>query len=104
MSVRPQQPAPDFTAEAVVGEDFQKVTLSNYKGKYVVLYFYPLDFTFVCPTEIVAFSDRIGEFQERGVQVLGVSVDSKFSHLAWKRLPRTEGGLGKIEYPLVADL
>ena len=97
--------APDFTAQAVVDGEFKPVTLSDYKGKsHVVLFFYPLDFTFVCPTEIIAFSDRIADFQKRGVQVLGVSVDSRFSHLAWINTPRAKGGLGKLEYPLVEDL
>ena len=100
-----QKEAPDFTADAVVGEEFKSVKLSDYKGKnYVVLFFYPLDFTFVCPTEIVAFSDRIEEFRRRGAEVLGVSVDSKFSHLAWIQTPRTHGGLGGLRYPLVSDL
>lgn len=96
--------APDFTADAVVGEEFKSIKLSDYRGKYVVLFFYPLDFTFVCPTEIIAFSDKIAEFHKRGAEVLGVSVDSKFSHLAWIRTPRTEGGLGGLKYPLVSDL
>jgi peroxiredoxin 2/4 len=102
------KPAPDFTAKAVVGSDFVDYTLSSrWTGKkpaYTLLFFYPLDFTFVCPTEIIAFSDRIGEFLERNVQVVGVSVDSEFSHLAWKETPRAEGGLGTIHYPLVSDL
>jgi alkyl hydroperoxide reductase subunit AhpC len=97
--------APDFTAQAVVNGEFKPVKLSDYKGKsYVVLFFYPLDFTFVCPTEIIAFSDRIEEFKKRGVEVLGVSIDSRFSHLAWINTPRTKGGLGKLDYPLVEDL
>ncbi|MCE9564182.1 MAG: peroxiredoxin [Planctomycetes bacterium] len=97
--------APDFTADAVVGEEFQQIKLSDYRGKkYVVLFFYPLDFTFVCPTEIVAFSDRIKDFHDRGAEVLGCSVDSKFSHLAWIQSPREKGGLGGLGYPLVADL
>ena len=96
--------APDFTADAVVNEEFKTIKLSDYRGKYVVLFFYPLDFTFVCPTEIIAFCDRIEEFRKRGAEVLGVSVDSKFSHLAWIRTPRAEGGLGGLKYPLVADL
>lgn len=96
--------APDFSAVAVVGEEFKNVKLSDYRGKYVVLFFYPLDFTFVCPTEIIAFSDKIEEFHKRGAEVLGVSVDSQFSHLAWIRTPRSEGGLGGLKYPLVADL
>ncbi len=104
MSVMVTQPAPDFTAEAVVGEEFQQVKLSDYRGKYVVLFFYPLDFTFVCPTEIIAFSDRIKEFHDRGAEVLGCSIDSKFSHLAWIQTAREKGGLGGLGYPLVADL
>ncbi|HJQ93245.1 MAG TPA: peroxiredoxin [Candidatus Thermoplasmatota archaeon] len=100
--------APDFTAKAVVGQDFVDYTLSsNWKAKspkYTLLFFYPLDFTFVCPTEIIAFSDRVKEFESRGVQVVGVSVDSEYSHLAWKGTPRAQGGLGDIHYPLVADI
>lgn len=104
MSVRVQKEAPDFTATAVVGEEFKPVRLNDYRGKYVVLFFYPLDFTFVCPTEIIAFSDRIKDFHDRGCEVLGVSVDSQFSHLAWIKMARAEGGLGGLKYPLVADL
>ena len=74
------------------------------KGKPVVLFFWPLDFTFVCPTEIIAFSERAKEFEDLGVQILGVSIDSHFSHLAWRNTPRNEGGIGEIAYPLVADL
>jgi peroxiredoxin (alkyl hydroperoxide reductase subunit C) len=100
--------APDFTAKAVVGHDFVDYTLSaNWTGKkpgYTLLFFYPLDFTFVCPTEIIAFSDRVAEFQERGVQVVGASIDSEYVHLAWKSTPRSQGGLGDIHYPLVADV
>ncbi|CAK6688342.1 MULTISPECIES: peroxiredoxin [unclassified Synechococcus] len=96
--------APEFTATAVVDQEFQTVTLSQYRGKYVVLFFYPLDFTFVCPTEITAFSDRYGDFTSRNTEVLGVSVDSQFSHLAWVQTDRKQGGLGDIAYPLVADL
>ncbi|HEX2065508.1 MAG TPA: peroxiredoxin [Candidatus Thermoplasmatota archaeon] len=102
------KPAPDFTAKAVVGDGFVDYTLSaNWGGKgarHTLLFFYPLDFTFVCPTEIIAFSDRIEEFRQRGVNVVGVSVDSEYSHLAWKETPRADGGLGAIHYPLVADL
>ena len=87
-----------------MNEDFKQIKLSDYRGKYVVLFFYPLDFTFVCPTEIVAFSDRIREFRERGAEVLGCSIDSQFSHLAWIQTPRAKGGLGGLNYPLVADL
>lgn len=100
--------APDFTAKAVVGDAFVDYTLSsNWKAKapkYTLLFFYPLDFTFVCPTEIVAFSDRVREFEARNVQVVGVSIDSEYSHLAWKGTPRKQGGIGDISYPLVADL
>ena len=98
-------PAPDFSAEAVFDQEFVNVTLSQYKGeKYVVMFFYPLDFTFVCPTEITAFSDRYDEFAELGCEVLGISVDSQFSHLAWVQTDRKEGGLGDLRYPLVSDL
>ena len=83
---------------------FKELTSSDYRGKYVLLFFYPLDFTFVCPTEIIAFSDRAPEFAKLGVQIIGVSVDSHFSHLAWRNAPRDQGGLGNIQYPLVADL
>ncbi|QJW96272.1 peroxiredoxin [Frigoriglobus tundricola] len=105
MSVQVQKAAPDFTAAAVVnGNIVQDYKLSSSRGKYVVLFFYPLDFTFVCPTEIIAFSDRVAEFEKRNTQVIGVSVDSQFSHLAWINTPRKEGGLGELKYPLVADL
>jgi alkyl hydroperoxide reductase subunit AhpC len=99
-----QKPAPEFTATAVVGQEFKQVSLSNYRGKYVILFFYPLDFTFVCPTEIIGFSDKAGEFEKRGCQLLGASVDSHFSHLAWIKTPRKEGGLGELKYPLISDL
>lgn len=103
--VQIQKEAPDFTAEAVMADGTVKeITLSDYRGKYVVLFFYPLDFTFVCPTEIEAFADQIGEFRNRNCEVLGVSVDSVHSHLAWRRTPRAEGGIGEIPYPLVSDL
>jgi alkyl hydroperoxide reductase subunit AhpC len=105
MSVLVQQEAPDFRAQAVMPDgSFKELTLGDYRGKYVLLFFYPLDFTFVCPTEIIAFSDREAEFSKLGVQVIGVSVDSHFTHLAWRNTPRTQGGLGDIRYPLVADL
>jgi alkyl hydroperoxide reductase subunit AhpC len=104
MAVFVTKQAPDFTAEAYLDGDFKTVSLSDYRGKNVVLFFYPLDFTFVCPTEIMAFSDRIDEFKSRGVEVLGVSVDSKFSHRAWAQVDRKEGGIKGIAYPLVADL
>jgi peroxiredoxin (alkyl hydroperoxide reductase subunit C) len=96
--------APDFIAEAVFDQEFQTVSLSQYRGKYVILFFYPLDFTFVCPTEITAFSDRHGEFEKINAEILGVSVDSQFSHLAWTQQDRKEGGVGDLKYPLVSDL
>jgi peroxiredoxin (alkyl hydroperoxide reductase subunit C) len=100
------KPAPEFKAQATMPDgSFQEIALSNYKDKnYVLLFFYPLDFTFVCPTEIIAFSEKVEEFQRRGVQVISCSVDSHFTHLAWKNVPRTEGGLGEIGYPMMADL
>jgi peroxiredoxin (alkyl hydroperoxide reductase subunit C) len=104
MPARIQREAPDFTATAVVGEEFRDVRLFDYRGKYVLLFFYPLDFTFVCPTELIAFSDRVKEFQDLDCQVIGVSVDSHFTHLAWIKTPRNVGGLGGLNYPLVADL
>lgn len=105
MSVLVQQQAPDFKAQAVMPDgSFKQVSLADYKGKYVVLFFWPLDFTFVCPTEIIAFSDRAKEFEKLGVQLLGASVDSEFTHLAWKNTPRNQGGLGDIQYPLIADI
>jgi len=99
-----QKNAPDFKAQAVVGKTFQEVKLSDYKGKWVVLFFYPLDFTFVCPTEITAFDDHVNEFKKFNCEVVGCSVDSHFTHLAWINTPRTEGGLGNIGFPLLADL
>ncbi|PSC69873.1 2-cys peroxiredoxin [Micractinium conductrix] len=98
------QPAPAFTGEAVVDGDFKTVSLADYKGKYVVLFFYPLDWTFVCPTEIIAFSDRLQEFKDIGVELIGASVDSVFSHLAWIQTPRNKGGLGGLAYPLLSDI
>lgn len=105
MAVLVQKPAPDFQAQAVMPDgSFQQLKLSDLRGKYVILFFYPLDFTFVCPTEIIAFSEQTADFEKLGVQLLGCSVDSHFSHLAWRNTPRTQGGLGQINYPLVADL
>ncbi len=97
--------APDFTAQAVMGDNgFEEVKLSSYRGKFVILFFYPLDFTFVCPSEIIAFNDRLDEFHAKDAEIIGVSVDSHYTHLAWKKTPREEGGIGDIRYPLVADL
>jgi peroxiredoxin (alkyl hydroperoxide reductase subunit C) len=96
--------APEFTGTAVVNGDFKKISLSDFKGKYLVFFFYPLDFTFVCPTEIVAFSERVEDFRKLGVEIVGCSVDSAFSHLAWINTPRKEGGLGGLKYPLLSDI
>ena len=97
--------APDFKAQAVMPDNtFKEVSLSDYKGKKVVLFFYPLDFTFVWPSELIAFDKRLGEFEKRDVQVLGCSIDSHFSHLRWKEMPVEKGGIGNVQYPLVADL
>lgn len=106
MSVLVTKEAPDFTAVAVLAdgtikEDFK---LSDLKGKYVVLFFYPLDFTFVCPTEIIAHDKRIGEFKKRDVEVVCVSIDSQFTHFAWRNTPVKKGGIGAIQYPMVADV
>ncbi|XP_052745021.1 peroxiredoxin-2-like [Bicyclus anynana] len=98
-----QKPAPDFAATAVVNGEFNQLRLADFSGKYVVLMFYPLDFTFVCPTELIAYSDRAKEFAGIDCQVIGVSTDSEFSHLAWTNTPRKDGGLGKIDIPLLAD-
>jgi len=97
--------APDFTAQAVLPDNsFAELTLSKYRGKYVVLFFYPLDFTFVCPSEILAFDKRVAAFKEKNCEVIGVSVDSRFTHLAWKNTPVENGGIGNVQYPLVEDL
>lgn len=97
--------APDFTAEAVMGNNaIEELQLSSYLGKYVVLFFYPLDFTFVCPSEIIAFNHQLENFNSKGAEVIGVSVDSAYTHFAWKNTPVEKGGIGNIQYPLVADL
>lgn len=98
-----QKPAPAFRGTAVVNGEFKEISLSQYKGKYVVLFFYPLDFTFVCPTEIIAFSDRADEFSKIGCELIAASTDSHFSHLAWVNTPRKQGGLGEMNIPLLAD-
>lgn len=97
-------PAPEFKGMAVVGKDFKEIKLADFKGKWLCLYFYPLDFTFVCPTEITAFSDRHEEFKRLNCEIVGCSVDSQFSHLAWINTPRNKGGLGDLKYPLLADV
>lgn len=105
MSVLVGKQAPDFKAEAVLPDgSFAEISLADYRGKYVVLFFYPLDFTFVCPTEIIAFDHRNPQFAAKNVQVLGVSVDSKFSHWAWRNTKVKDGGIGEVTYPLVADI
>ncbi|MEM6330174.1 MAG: peroxiredoxin [Planctomycetota bacterium] len=105
MSVLVQKPAPGFAAQAVMPDgSFSEIKLEDYKGQYVLLFFYPLDFTFVCPTEIIAFSDAVEKFEALGVQVLGASIDSHFSHFAWRETPRDKGGIGAIKYPLISDL
>jgi len=100
------QQAPDFAATAVMPDNSIKdgFKLSDYRGKYVVMFFYPLDFTFVCPTEIIEFNRKLKEFAARDVQVIGVSIDSQFSHLAWRNTPVDQGGIGQVQFPLVADL
>lgn len=105
MAVLVGKPAPDFTAKAVWPDNSIKdLKLSDFRGKYVILFFYPLDFTFVCPSEIVAFDNRLAQFKERGCEVLGVSVDSHYTHLAWKNTGLDKGGIGQIQFPLIADL
>lgn len=103
MSATVGQLAPDFKAQACVGKQFQEVSLSDFRGKNVVLFFWPLDFTFVCPTEIVAFNEAKSKFDERNTQLLGASVDSHFTHLAWQNTPQKQGGLGPIDFPMIAD-
>lgn len=99
------RPAPEFKATAVMEDgSFKQISLSDYKGKQVLLYFYPLDFTFVCPSEILAFNRAVSEFKERGVQLLGCSIDSQFTHLAWRNTAIEKGGIGTIDYPLIADV
>lgn len=105
MSCPVTKEAPDFAAQAVLPDNsFAELKLSDYRGKYVVLFFYPLDFTFVCPSEIIAFDNELARFKEKNCEVIGVSVDSHFTHLAWKNTPREHGGIGNIQYPLVSDL
>ena len=99
-----QKNAPDFKGKAVLGHEFKDISLSQYKGKWVVLFFYPLDFTFVCPTEIIDFSDRTDEFKKLNAEIVSCSIDSHFTHLAWVNTSRKEGGLGQINYPLLSDL
>ncbi|HEB68711.1 MAG TPA: peroxiredoxin [Desulfobulbus sp.] len=106
MSTLVARQAPDFTATAVMPDNSMKedFKLSDFRGKYVILFFYPLDFTFVCPSEIIAFDKKLDQFKAKNCEVIGVSIDSQFSHWAWKNTPVNEGGIGNIQYPLVADL
>lgn len=106
MSTLVTREAPDFTATAVMPDNTfnEEFKLSSLRGKYVVLFFYPLDFTFVCPSEIIAFDKMLDEFKSRDCEVVGASIDSHFTHLAWKKTDRAEGGIGDIQYPLVADI
>jgi len=106
MSALVTKEAPDFTAVTVMGDNSfnEEFKLSDLRGKYAVLFFYPLDFTFVCPSEIIAFDKAYSQFKEKGCEVVGVSVDSHFSHWAWKNTPVNEGGIGQVQFPLVADI
>lgn len=106
MSFLVTKQAPDFTATAVMPDNSMKpdFKLSDYRGKYVILFFYPLDFTFVCPSEILAFDKTLAAFKAKNCEIIGVSIDSQFSHWAWKNTPVKQGGIGEIQYPLVADL
>ena len=106
MSVLVTKEAPDFVAPAVMSDGAMKddFSLSGLRGKYVVLFFWPLDFTFVCPTEIIAHDKRVDEFKNRGVEVVGVSIDSQFTHFAWRNTPPEEGGIGPVRFPMVADV
>ncbi len=105
MAVLVSKQAPDFTATAVMGNnEMREFTLSKEtKGKYAVIFFWPLDFTFVCPSELIAFDHRLADFKARGVEVIGVSIDSAFTHLAWKNTPVNNGGIGQVQYPMIAD-
>ena len=97
--------APDFDAQAVVkGHTIETFSMRDFEGKYVVLFFYPLDFTFVCPTELHAFQEKLQEFHARNAEVIGCSVDSQFSHLAWLQTPKSRGGIQGVTYPIVSDL
>lgn len=107
MSVLVGKEAPDFTAQAVMPDNSIKADYNlkaQTKGKYAVLFFWPLDFTFVCPSEIIAFDNRVEEFKKRGAELIGISVDSQYTHYAWKNTPVEKGGIGNIRFPLVADL
>jgi peroxiredoxin (alkyl hydroperoxide reductase subunit C) len=106
MSVLVGKRAPDFTAPAVMPNGIieDKFSLSSLQGKYVVLFFWPLDFTFVCPTEILAHDHRVDQFKERRVEIVGISIDSQYTHFAWRNTPVNEGGIGPVKFPIVADV
>lgn len=104
MGVLVGKKAPDFSAKGVIKGNFTDVTLSSFQGKYVILFFYPLDFTFVCPTELHAFQDRLKDFANRNAQIIGCSIDSHFSHYAWLQIPKNKGGIQGVEYPIVSDI
>jgi peroxiredoxin 2/4 len=105
MSVLVNKIAPEFKAQAVMADgSFKEIKLSDYRGKYVVLFFWPLDFTFVCPSEIIAHENRRKAFEDKGVQLIGVSIDSQFTHFAWRETPVNKGGIGRVGFPIVADV
>ncbi|MBX9704587.1 MAG: peroxiredoxin [Silvanigrellaceae bacterium] len=105
MSVLVGRQAPNFKAEAVVNGEFKEISLSEFKGKKnVILFFYPLDFTFVCPTELHAFQEKLSDFHSRNVEVIGCSIDSKFSHFAWLSTPKNQGGIEGVKYPILSDI
>lgn len=104
INILPRQKAPYWSAMAVQNEKFTKLSSNDFKGKYTVLVFYPFDFTYVCPTELIAFSNQIKEFHDINAEVIGISTDSHFTHLAWVKTPRNQGGVGKLNIPLVADI
>ncbi len=105
MSVLVGRPAPEFTAKAIIKNEFKTISLSDYKGKqYVVFFFYPLNFTFVCPTELHAFQEKLSEFQKRDTEVIGCSIDSEFSHYAWLNTAKEKGGISGVSYPLISDI
>jgi len=105
MCILVTEQAPDFKGQAVMPDNsFREISLSEYRGKYVLLFFYPLDFTFVCPSEILAFDRKVEQFKAKDCEIIGASVDSQYSHFAWRNTPVKEGGIGQIKFPLVADL
>jgi len=101
---RVQELAPNFKGTAVICDNFREISLCDYRGKYLVLVFYPLDFTFVCPTELIAFDEMYSKFQKMNTEIIGISIDSHYTHLGWMNTKRSEGGLGKLQYPLLSDI